>query len=227
MPRHARILLPDTPHHLVHRGHNRKRVFNESADFQYYLSTLKEWSTALGVSVHAWCLMTNHVHLVVNPGVRTESISKLMKRLAGRQTRYVNALEGRSGTLWEGRYKSSPIQSEAYLLQCCRYVELNPVRAKMVARAQDYPWSSYRSKIGLEASSLLSPDPLYLGFKSPREDYQAFVEQGVPTQEQKFIQERVQRRGLTGDSAFLDEVELQTGIRVEYRKRGRPRKERK
>jgi len=108
------------PHHIVQRGHNRKAVFVEADDYHYYLENLREWKLALGVKVYSFCLMTNHVHLVVESAADCTTISRLMKQLAARQTRRVNKLEGRSGSLWEGRYKISPIQREQYLLQCCR-----------------------------------------------------------------------------------------------------------
>ncbi|MEQ8959474.1 MAG: transposase, partial [Coleofasciculus sp. C2-GNP5-27] len=120
------------PHHIVQRGHNRKAVFVEAGDYRYYLHNLREWKLTLGVKVYSYCLMTNHVHLIVEPGDDVTTVSRLMKQLAARQTRWVNKQEGRSGSLWEGRYKSSPIQRDCYLLQCCRYVERNPVKARMV-----------------------------------------------------------------------------------------------
>lgn len=222
MPRTARIILPDTPHHVVQRGHNRNAVFLRSADYQLYMDNLKEWKENLGIAVYSWCLMTNHVHLILNPGDSRESIGQLMRRLAARQTRYVNRLKNRTGTLWEGRYKASPIQSDAYLLQCCRYVELNPVKALMVRRAEEYRWSSYRAKIGLAKSEVLDFDPLYRAMRSPQFAYRRFVEEGIPLAEQEFIGERLQRNALTGNQAFVDEVEARIGLRVEYRRPGRP-----
>jgi REP-associated tyrosine transposase len=109
VPRKARIILPNTPHHIVQRGHHRKAVFIEASDYQIYLDTMQEWKEALGVAVYAWCLMTNHVHIILNPGSDPTSIGLLMKRLAARQTRHVNKFENRTGSLWEGRYKASPI----------------------------------------------------------------------------------------------------------------------
>jgi putative transposase len=122
---------------------------------------LREFKKEYDVAVYAFCLMTNHVHLLLAPHEPT-GIGKLMKRLAGRQTRHHNRLEGRSGTLWEGRYKSSLVQSEDYLLACCRYIELNPVRARMVAGPQDYTWSSCRYRLGLDMADWLDLDPCYL-----------------------------------------------------------------
>lgn len=146
MPRTARIVIPSYPHHIIQRGHNRHSVFAGKDDYLYYLDNLAEWKQRLECRVYAFCLMTNHVHLVIAPGEDPESLGRLMKRLAGRQTRFVNRMEGRSGTLWEGRFKSSPIETNAYLLACCRYVEMNPVLAGMCAEPSEYPWSSCSSK---------------------------------------------------------------------------------
>ena len=107
-------------------------MFLANEDYQFYLENLKEWKMKLGVKLYSWCLMTNHVHLIVEPGDDAGTVSELMKRLAGRQAAVVNKQEGRSGALWEGRFKASPIQRDNYLLACCRYVEMNPVRASMV-----------------------------------------------------------------------------------------------
>ena len=130
MPRMGRVVLPNYPHHVVQRGHNRQVVFAEDEDFQRYLSDLYELKYIFGVKLYAYCLMTNHVHLLLAPGDSIAGLGQLMKALAARATRYRNQLEGRSGTLWESRYKSSVVQSDAYLLACCRYIELSPVRAR-------------------------------------------------------------------------------------------------
>jgi len=223
----ARIIAPNMPHHIVQRGHNRRPIFVEDMDYLYYLDTLLEWKRELGIKVYAWCLMTNHVHLILNPGSDKDAIGQLMKRLAGRQTRYVNKHENRSGSLWEGRYKSSPIQSDEYLLQCCRYVDLNPVKAAMVEKPEDYPWSSYRSKVGLETSAILDFDPCVLALQNTASGYEQFVANGISQSEQAFIQQILNRNGLTGNPAFVDEIEQRLGTRVEYRGRGRPRKAKK
>jgi REP-associated tyrosine transposase len=141
------VVLPNYPHHIVQREHNRQVVFAAEQDFKYYLETLSEWRSIYEVRIYAWCLMTNHIHLIVEPPEDIARLGQLMKRLSGRQTRYVNRLEGRSGTLWESRYKSSPIQTDQYLLACIRYVELNPVRAYMVKFTAEYPWSSYQARM--------------------------------------------------------------------------------
>ncbi|SEK72672.1 putative transposase [Atopomonas hussainii] len=147
MPRMGRIVLPNYPHHVVQRGHNRQVVFAAPEDFQRYLDDLRELKEVFAVKVYAYCLMTNHVHLLLAPDDSAAGLGQLMKALAARATRYRNRLKGRSGTLWESRYKSSIVQTDAYLLACARYIELNPVRARMVAEPADYLWSSYRDRM--------------------------------------------------------------------------------
>jgi putative transposase len=132
MPRMARIVVSGYPRHVVQRGHNRQVMFADVLDYTRYLATLRGYKVEYRVKVWAWCLMTNHVHLILVPDDR-EGLGQLLKRRAGRQTRHHNKLECRSGTLWEGRYKSSLVQQAFYLRACCRYLELNPVRAQMVA----------------------------------------------------------------------------------------------
>ncbi len=228
MPRTARIILPNYPHHIIQRGHNRQAVFAGEDDYRYYLENLAEWKERFGCKVYAFCLMTNHVHLVVEPGEDAESLSRLMKRLAGRQTRFVNRLEDRSGTLWEGRFKSSPIESNAYLLACCRYVEMNPVFAGMCDDPAAYPWSSCRSKVSSRQFPWLDDDPLYLDFGASDDErrlrYREFLQQSISDEEKEIILGAVRRGQLTGGNAFVDEIESRLNRRVELRGRGRPRK---
>jgi putative transposase len=218
-----RVILPNTPHHVVQRGHNRNVVFVEEADYRFYLDSLRKFKLCYGVKVYAWCLMTNHVHLILDPLDKPDSISMLMKRLAGRQTRRVNKLENRTGSLWDGRFKLSPIETDEYLLQCCRYIELNPVRAGLVADATLYCWSSFREKIGENITGILDQDESYLGLSNPKKEYRSFVEQGIDDSEYQFIRERLARNQLTGSQRFVEEVERRVGLRIESRGQGRPR----
>ena len=226
MPRMGRVVLANYPHHVMQRGHNRQVVFAEEADYEYFLATLREWKEAYGVKVYAYCLMTNHVHLVLEPPDEVAMLGRLMKRLAGRQTRYANRLEGRRGTLWESRYKSSAIQTDKYLLACCRYVELNPVRARMVDGPEKYRWSSYRSRMGEGKEAWLDSDPCFLALGNSQEErsrrYKEFVADAVPAGEWQLIREAVQRGQLTGDNRFIDKVEQIVGRRIERRGQGRP-----
>lgn len=227
MPRMGRTILPYYPHHIVQRGHNRQVVFAEPRDFERYLETLAEFKDVYGVKVYACCLMTNHVHLLVAPeGIA--GLGQLMKRLAGRQTRYHNCLEGRSGTLWESRYKSSPVDSDEYLLACSRYVEMNPVRARMVAAPEEYRWSSCRHRLGHAPCEWLDDDPCYLALgennAQRQERYRQFLRAAIPEGEWNLIREAVQRGQLTGTGGFIDKVEEILGKRIENRSRGRPTK---
>lgn len=229
MPRQARVIVPGLPHHIVQRGHNRQAVFVETRDYEYYLTNLREWKITLGLEVYSYCLMTNHVHLVVRATDELSAIPQLMKRLAGRQTRFVNSMEGRSGSLWEGRYKVSPIDTDAYLLSCCRYVELNPVKAQMVESPELYPWSSYPARVGLMAQDWLDEPPTLASLGQTPEDriqnYRNFVADRANAISDGLIRQAIDRNKLTGGERFIDEVERRTGIRVEMRGPGRPKGE--
>ncbi len=228
MPRPSRIVIAGYPHHIVQRGHNRQTVFASDGDFLYYLENLREWKESYGCKIYAYCLMTNHVHLIIDPGEDARSLSSLMKRVAGRHTRYVNRLERRTGSLWEGRFKSSPISTDDYLLACCRYVELNPVRAGIVADPADYRWSSYGVKIGRRDEEWLDYDPCYLGLAdSPVKraaSYEAWVKGTIAAEEWALIRQSLQRGQLTGSSHFIDEIEKKIEKRIEFRGPGRPQK---
>jgi putative transposase len=150
-----------------------------------------------------------------------------MKRVAGRQTRYVNKIEKRSGTLWEGRYKSSPISTDEYLLACCRYIELNPVRAGIVAAPEAYRWSSYRGKVGINEDDCLDFDPHYLGLaataKKRQKNYRDYLLETISADEVEKIRGAIQRGQLTGGAKFVKEIEAKVGKRIEFRGQGRPK----
>ena len=224
MPRTGRVLVPNYPHHIVQRGHNRHTVFSKNDDYWYYLDTLKKWKLEYEVRVYAYCLMTNHVHLLLQPPDKANRLSQLMKRLAGRQTRYANRLQGSSGTLWDGRYKSSPVQTDRYLLACCRYIELNPVRAGMVNHPREYLWSSYLLRLDISGTQWLDELPCFMlpgeSVDDARARYTGFIEQDIPVSETTLIRTSLQRGQLTGDSGFIDEIERLTGRRVEHRAPG-------
>ncbi|MEJ2072836.1 MAG: transposase, partial [Reinekea sp.] len=136
-------------HHVIQRGNNREACFGDEPDYKAYLTYLKESALQNGVVIHAFVLMTNHVHLLVMPSDET-ALGKMLQTLGCRYVQYYNHKYGRTGTLWEGRYRSTLVQTENYLLTVYRYIELNPVRAKMVDHASEYPWSSYRyNAVGL------------------------------------------------------------------------------
>jgi putative transposase len=161
MSRTARLVIPEVSVHIVQRGHDRAACFFDDADYLAYLDALRSYAPRLLCSVHAYCLMTNHVHLLVTPHTPT-ACAQLMKHLAQRHSRRINGKRGRSGTLWEGRFYSALVASESYALACYRYIELNAVRAGMVEHPRQYRWSSYRANIGAAADALLSPHTAYL-----------------------------------------------------------------
>jgi putative transposase len=160
MPRPRRVVLPSIPLHIIQRGNNRTPCFVSQNDYPVYLDMLRECAFDCGCALHAYVLMTNHVHLLLSPS-EDDSVSTMMQRLGRRYVLYFNRRHGRTGTLWEGRFRSSLVQDERYLMICHRYIELNPVRARMVDAPSDYPWSSYRANALGQQDSLLTPHLLY------------------------------------------------------------------
>jgi len=161
MPRAARVIVPDLTVHIVQRGHDRQACFFDESDYRSYLGYLGEFAVKFSCSVHAYCLMTNHVHLLVTPHT-PDSCAKLMKNVGQQHVQRINSRRGRTGTLWEGRFYSCPVPTDRYMLACYRYIELNPLRAGMVARPSEYRWSSYGANAAGERSALLTPHAAYL-----------------------------------------------------------------
>ena len=177
MPRRARITLPDVPLHVIQRGNNRQACFQGEDDYRFYLDCLEASAAETGCAVHAYVLMTNHVHLLLTPA-STDSAGRLMKRLGQRYVQHINRTYERSGTLWEGRFRSCIVQADAYLLACYRYIELNPVRARMVSHPGDYPpadnpGSSYPMNGRGAAEALVTPQRLYPALGDRAETRQA------------------------------------------------------
>jgi putative transposase len=161
MPRQPRIELPGVPLHIVQRGVDRRACFNRASNYWRYLDDLAVASRAQGCDIHAYVLMTNHVHLLATPS-SAGSVSRMMQQLGRRYVRYFNACEARTGTLWEGRFRSCPVDSDTYLLRCMRYIELNPVRAGMTHDPGGYRWSSYHHHALGRTDALLTTHPQYL-----------------------------------------------------------------
>ena len=165
MARRPRHIVPGQPIHLIQRGNNRQAIFFGDADYCVYHEALEDAAVHYGCAVHAYVFMTNHVHLLLTPYNR-DGPSRTMQSVGRRYVRYINKTYRRTGTLWEGRFKSAIVDSERYFLTCSRYIELNPVRAGMVNSPQDYPWSSYRHNAQGQCDTLLEKHSVYLGLGS-------------------------------------------------------------
>lgn len=195
MPRKPRFFVADVPTHVVQRGNNRQAIFFADNDDRVYLSWIAEAAKRWSCAIHAYVLMTNHVHLLVTPQ-DSEGVSRLMQYLGRRYVPYVNHEYGRTGTLWEGRFKSSLVQARSYLLACHRYIWLNPVRAGMVAAPTDYAWSSYRSNALGQENPILSANADYLALgRSDGERRSAYhalfathLDQNTITQMREYLQ---------------------------------------
>lgn len=226
MPRYPRLFVTDIPIHIVQRGHDRQPIFLEPSDFEYYLDNIIEAKSLYSIKVYAYCLMTNHVHLLLSPGLNAGLVSMFMRVLAARQTRYINKKRGRTGTLWEGRFKASLIDSSAYLLACCRYIELNPVRAGIVSIPGEYRWSSYRHHIGMAAADWLDlhPEIAALGTTASRRRaaYERLVAEGMTDDEHEAIRIAVKRNQVTGDKSFREALARRLGTRLSAASPGRP-----
>ena len=172
MARALRYFLPDQPLHVIQRGNNRGAIFFAEADYALYRTWLAEAATQYGCAIHAYVLMTNHVHLLLTPRT-AESLPRTLQSLGRRYVRHVNRRYRRTGTLWEGRYRAAPIDSEAHFLACCRYIELNPVRAGMVASPGEYRWSSWAAHAAGAEDRLLTGHDLYRALGSTAAERQA------------------------------------------------------
>ncbi len=169
MPRPPRAFVADQALHIVQRGNNRSACFASHTDYATYLSLLVSLSRETGCAVHAYVLMTNHVHILLTPET-APAASMLMKRLAQRFSALINRKYNRTGTLWDGRFRASPVTSDAYVLACYQYIELNPVRAGMVEHPDRYRWSSHRANTGADPFPFLTAHPSYLALASARRD---------------------------------------------------------
>lgn len=227
MPRRARLALPGVPLHLIQRGNNRQACFFADEDYRFYLEWLAEHAGKTGCRIHAYALMTNHVHLLISAD-RQEAPGALMKALGHRYVQYVNRVYRRSGTLWEGRFRSCPIQEEAYLLACQRYIELNPVRAGMVEHPGEYRWSSYRANAQGEDNAVIRSHSLYVALgldvasrqAAYRELFRYELEPGLVDQ----IRRATNGNFALGSERFAADAAATLGRRVLPGKSGRPRK---
>lgn len=225
MARLPRLTLPGWPHHIIQRGNNQQAIFATAADYQYWLNLLLEQATRYEVSIHAYVLMGNHFHLLATPQT-IDGLPKMMQAVGRSYVRYFNQTQHRTGTLWEGRYRSTVIQPERYLLACMVYMDLNPVRAGLVAQAQDYPWSSHGHCLGQRVDRLITPHTLFwqLG-NTPfaREAaYAELVRTGINSVQQTALTESTLSGWALGEPDFVANLQKHTERRVVKSKAGRP-----
>lgn len=227
MPRKTRMYLPCVPVHVVQRGNNREACFFAVEDYQFYKELLAEGLRRYGAKLHAYCLMTNHVHLLLTPNA-SDSISRILQHIGRQYVCYINKTYKRSGTLWEGRHKSSLVDAENYLLACYRYIELNPVVANMVQLPDEYPWSSYPSNAWGRYDKLITPHELFLGIhqdKTERErEYRELFRVNLSVQDIHSIRQALSANQVLGEGRFKEQIEAVLERKVGYIKRGRPTK---
>jgi putative transposase len=226
MPRRARHYIAGQPYHIVQRGNNREACFIELENYQFYLELWQELSKKYGVRVHAYCLMTNHVHFLVTPDA-DDGISLVMKQIGSRYAQYINKKYKRTGTFWEGRHKASLVQSEQYLLMCYRYIELNPVRADMVETPEEYKWTSYHANAWCEASWI---DPheeyLRLGYVASERcfAYRELFRHQMKSSDLHRVRNAAHYCQPLGDEYFAQMIGEKYGIKIGHMARGRPKK---
>jgi putative transposase len=218
MPRTKRIVVPDAAMHIMCRGNNRQVIFNSAQDKSYYRSLLKKLITGNSIKILHYCLMDNHIHLIVWLNIESR-ISKFMKQLELSYFSYYKKTYGYDGHLWQGRFKSNIIDTDSYLLQCGKYLELNPVRAGIVTLPQEYIYSSYRCYANGFEDNLVTHSPVYMGLSDNegvrQKRYIDFVvDQSIIKNRSQFI----------GSEVFINKLKEYYGIKHENLKRGRPKK---
>jgi len=228
MARLPRLTLPEHLHHVVQRGNNRQPIFIDREDFEQMLSLLTENAQKHAVAVHAYVLMSNHFHILATPST-VDGLPQMMQAVGRRYVQYFNRRHGRSGTLWEGRYRCTVLEAGRYLLPCMVYLDLNPVRSGLVERASDYPWSSHAHWLGLRNDRLLTSHALYWALGNTpfaREAaYASLVEGGISSQEQLALTSSVLGGWALGGAEFVAELQNHTSRRVMKGQVGRPRHE--
>jgi putative transposase len=225
MARLSRLTLPGYPHHVIQRGNNHQAIFTTAADYQYLLRLIDDNAQKFDVDVHAYVLMSNHFHLLATPQT-DKGLPQMMQAVGRSYVRYFNDLRGRTGTLWEGRYRSTLIQTDRYLLACMAYIDLNPVRAGMTAEPRDYPWSSYGAYVGLRTDKLITPHALYWDLANTpfgREAaYADLVRIGISAGQQAALTRSTLTGWALGEDYFVADLQKRTERRVTKAKAGRP-----
>jgi putative transposase len=227
MPRPQRYQVAGVPQHVVQRGVNRQAVFFADRDRAFFLKVLAESASRYEMQVHAYCLMTNHIHLLVTP-MASDALSRTMRRLGSIYASFINKRYERTGSLWGGRFRSCLVDTERYFLVCQRYIELNPVRAGIVATAGDYQWSSYRYNGHGAPSQILTPHDTYVALgttgRQRRANYRALFAEAMNADELQLVRDSLQHNHVLGSNRFKGRMETMLARKLSTGKQGRPRK---
>lgn len=223
MPRLARTVCAQVPHHITQRGNRREDVFFTDEDRQVYLDWLKEYAEKYKVDILAYCLMTNHLHLIAVPATE-EGLLQVLKPLHMRYAQRFNRTQGWKGHVWQGRYFSSALDGD-YLWAAIRYVERNPIRAKMVRKAENYRWSSAGGHCGLRQDALLTKKPYWCRQFEGIGDWSAWLAEGDEVEKLGVLRRNTEKGLPCGSGKFIHKLEKITGRALQYRPRGRPRKD--
>jgi putative transposase len=221
MPRHARASFPAMPHHVTQRGNHRERTFFCPGDYETYLRLLRENARKHDVEIVAYCLMPNHVHLVIVPP-SADAMHLLLKAVHGQYAQRINRIHELKGHLWQGRYFSSPLDSN-YFRNAVRYVELNPIRARLIARAEEYEWSSAAAHCGLRKDRIVESKPRSIAL-ADISDWSNWLAAGLSQECVVEIRENCRQNLPCGSEGFVDELERLAGRQLRHRKAGRPAK---
>jgi len=225
MARLPRLSFPGLPHHVIQRGHNGQAIFQQSSDYQFMHDLLREYARSCAVEVHAYALMPNHFHLLLTPQSGA-GLSQMLQAVGRRYVRHFNDAKGRTGTLWDGRYRSTVLQPEKFLLPCMAYIDLNPVRAGLCQEASAYPWTSHAHYIGRQIDKLVTPHALFWGLGNTpfaREAaYSGLVATGIGSQQQQSLTDATLKGWALGDAGFLEGLQTETPRRLSKGRAGRP-----
>jgi len=228
MARLPRYFAQDIPQHVILRGNNRQAIFLVESDYAQFKDFLLDASLRHELSIHAYVLMTNHIHLLATPGT-AESLPKTMQSVGRRYVQQFNRCHERTGTLWEGRYRATVVDADDYLYECMRYIELNPVRAGIASHPRMYRWSSYRSNAEGKADSLVQPHPLYRSLGATDQErqlaYRGIVAESLTAENLAAVREATNKAWALGGTAFAERISLAANRRAVPGARGRKPRE--
>ncbi len=225
MARLPRLVVPQQPHHIIQRGHDQQCIFRDGPDHIAFLGWLREGAKHFGVAIHAYALMPDHIHILATPAYE-EGLARMMQWIGRHYVPWFNQKYGRSGTLWQGRYRATVIDAEQYFMICSRYIELNAVRAGLVVEASDYLWSSYMHHVGTKPDALITDHSLYWALGNTPFDremaYKKLAEQPLSEEEIRAVSDATVKGWALGSDEFKIALEKSSNRRVSPAKRGRP-----